>query len=147
MAIIPPSIQNPESRVLILSQHRPPIAGSSWEFPAGMVDEGEDGLDAGAREFSEETGIQVGPESLIPLGNFNSSPTLASDFVHAYALVLPSDFNTDSVTVQVEEIEDYEWLTISDILERSLTNSDYSVTIPSMLFRARKLGLIEPLGL
>tara|TARA_Y100000034_G_scaffold135637_2_gene208374 strand:- start:2268 stop:2918 length:651 start_codon:yes stop_codon:yes gene_type:complete len=45
--------------LVVINQYRPPIGQFIYELPAGLVDEGEDPVDAGLREFKEETGMEV----------------------------------------------------------------------------------------
>lgn len=48
-------------RLVLIRQYRFPIGGYVYEFPAGLVEPGEDMLSAGIREMYEETGLQFAP--------------------------------------------------------------------------------------
>ncbi len=48
-------------RVVLIRQYRYPIGGFVYEFPAGLVEEGEDLLQSGIREMFEETGLVFTP--------------------------------------------------------------------------------------
>ncbi|MBR3974033.1 MAG: NUDIX hydrolase [Oscillospiraceae bacterium] len=50
-----------KDKVVLIRQFRYPINGFVYEFPAGLVEPGEDMLDAGIREMYEETGLQFIP--------------------------------------------------------------------------------------
>ena len=50
-----------KDKVVLIRQFRYPINGYVYEFPAGLVEPGEDMLDAGVREMQEETGLQFRP--------------------------------------------------------------------------------------
>ena len=50
-----------KDRVVLIRQYRYSIAGYIYEFPAGLVDEGEDFHAAGIRELKEETGLDFHP--------------------------------------------------------------------------------------
>ena len=45
-------------KVVLIRQFRYPINGYVYEFPAGLVEPGEDMLEAGIREMFEETGLE-----------------------------------------------------------------------------------------
>ncbi len=47
--------------VVLIRQYRYPLGGYVYEFPAGLVEPGEDMLEAGIREMYEETGLQFTP--------------------------------------------------------------------------------------
>ena len=71
----------------------------AWTIPKGIVDEGEELLDAARREFEEETGIRpTGP--FIPLGSVRQK---AGKVVHAWAWEGDADARTIvSNTARVE---------------------------------------------
>ena len=48
-------------KLVLVRQFRYPVNGYVYEFPAGLVEPGEDMLDAGIREMYEETGLQFTP--------------------------------------------------------------------------------------
>ena len=50
-----------KDKVVLIRQFRYPINGYVYEFPAGLVEPGEDMLDAGIREMQEETGLEFRP--------------------------------------------------------------------------------------
>ena len=57
--------------VTLVRQYRYPIDGYLYEFPAGLVEPGEDYHDAAVREMKEETGLDLQP---IPVDNFYAKP-------------------------------------------------------------------------
>ena len=50
-----------KDRVVLIRQYRYPLGGYCYEFPAGLVEEGEDMLEAAIREMYEETGLTFSP--------------------------------------------------------------------------------------
>ena len=46
----------PSNRVVLIRQYRVPVEAFCLECPAGLIDEGENALDAAVRELREETG-------------------------------------------------------------------------------------------
>ena len=50
-----------KDQVVLIRQYRYPIDGYVYEFPAGLVEPGEDMLEAGIREMFEETGLEFYP--------------------------------------------------------------------------------------
>lgn len=51
-----------KDKVVLIRQYRYPIGGYVYEFPAGLVEEGEDLLTSGVREMYEETGLTFTPK-------------------------------------------------------------------------------------
>lgn len=50
-----------KDKVVLIRQYRYPIGGYVYEFPAGLVEPGEDLLQSGIREMQEETGLTFTP--------------------------------------------------------------------------------------
>ena len=55
-----------KDKVVLIRQYRYPLGGYVYEFPAGLVEEGEDMLQAGIREMYEETGLTFTPVNAGP---------------------------------------------------------------------------------
>ena len=51
-----------KDRVVLVRQFRYPLGGYCYEFPAGLVEKGEDMVQAGIREMYEETGLTFVPK-------------------------------------------------------------------------------------
>ena len=51
-----------KDHVVLIRQYRYPLGGYCYEFPAGLVESGENMLEAGIREMYEETGLTFVPK-------------------------------------------------------------------------------------
>ena len=51
-----------KDKVVLIRQYRYPIGDYVYEFPAGLIEPGEDTLSAGIREMYEETGLSFSPK-------------------------------------------------------------------------------------
>jgi ADP-ribose pyrophosphatase len=69
-------------RIPVVRQFRPIVGRETLEFPAGLVDPGEDVVAAAAREFGEETGCVAGP--LTHLGSHFSDTGRLTNRTHAF---------------------------------------------------------------
>ena len=66
--------------LIMVEQFRPGAEIMSLEFPAGLIDEGEDPLVAGVRELEEETGYHAGAARVI--GSIFPNPAIQSNRLH-----------------------------------------------------------------
>lgn len=61
---------------LLVSQFRPPIGKTIWQFPAGLVEKGDSLVGAASRELGEETGYKT--DKLVKLGLIYPDPGIIS---------------------------------------------------------------------
>ncbi len=78
--VVPVTDQN---QILMVSQYRHAAREHFYEFPGGVVDEGESFEVAAQRELTEETGYQAG--SLVYLGSHFPNPALQENQLHIFA--------------------------------------------------------------
>jgi 8-oxo-dGTP pyrophosphatase MutT (NUDIX family) len=88
--------------VLLIKQYRHGIQDVIWEFPGGVVDEGESPLEGVRRELLEETGYTT--DKIIEVGKFFPDPSLQSNKMYAFLAL-----DVEKVAIQhlddAEEIE------------------------------------------
>jgi 8-oxo-dGTP pyrophosphatase MutT (NUDIX family) len=88
--------------VVLIRQYRHGARVAVWEFPGGVVDDGENPLDGARRELAEETGYTA--STLIEVGRFYPNPALQTNLMYAYLA-----FDTEKTSVQhLDEAEDIE---------------------------------------
>ncbi|MDO5133709.1 MAG: NUDIX hydrolase [Eubacteriales bacterium] len=56
-----------KDRVVLIRQFRIPLGGYLYEFPAGLVEKGEDYRSSAVREMHEETGLEFTPVNADPM--------------------------------------------------------------------------------
>jgi ADP-ribose pyrophosphatase len=67
--------------ILGVMQHRPAIAQTTWELPAGLIDEGETPLEAAKRELAEEVQLTGDLEFIT---QFYTSPGFTNEKLYVF---------------------------------------------------------------
>ena len=96
----------------------------AWSFPKGEADPREELVAVARREFTEETGIEVSDETMIPLGTVTQR---GGKIVHAWAVAGDADeesLESNSFTMEwppgsgleaeFPEIDRYAWATVEE---------------------------------
>jgi ADP-ribose pyrophosphatase len=86
--------------VVLVRQYRHAAQGVFWEFPGGVVDDGENPLDGARREMQEETGYTT-TSNIIEIGRFYPNPALQTNQMYGYLAY-------DAEKTAVQELDDAE---------------------------------------
>lgn len=91
-----------KQEVVLVKQYRHGAQNVVWEFPGGVVEDGEDPLDGVRRELLEETGFTT--SKIIEVGNFYANPALQTNLMYGYLA-----YDAEKTDVQkFDEFEDIE---------------------------------------
>lgn len=96
---------------LLIKIYRYPVDADLWEFPAGLVEPGEDPVDTATRELQEETGLTAISAKLI-----GTQFPVAGVISDTFYTVLAEVREDAKLTLQAEEgILDSMWVTLDDL--------------------------------
>ncbi len=97
-----------QNQILLVRQFRSAAAIIMSEIPAGLLNIGEDPMQAAIRELQEETGYK--PGKIEPLGGFYAAPGYTTEYIHLFVATeliesrLPADedefIEVDHVTLE-----------------------------------------------
>ncbi len=90
----------PSGKFLLIKVYRHPVKRYLWEFPAGLIEDGESPEVAGGRELMEETGVR--PTSVELIGSQTPVSGLIGDVFYSVLLGIP-EVTVKDVSLQGEE--------------------------------------------
>ena len=102
-----------------------------WNLTCGMVDAGEEEIDAIVREIKEELGIEVSPENAV-YGGRSVMRALFADIwlVHA-------DFDVEDCTLQKDEVAMIKWVSgdelVSTLFKSPCKTGEYKKIVESLI--------------
>ncbi len=88
---------------VVLKEYRYPIKQWSYEFAAGIIDEGEEPIAAATREVKEETGYIA--DKIISLGEFYPSFGATNEVIHLFYAKCNSQADTEKELMELIECE------------------------------------------
>lgn len=99
----------PSGRIILVRQYRPPADSLVLEFPAGLINPGEDPAQAAVRELREETGYKGMIVKIIP--DSYSSPGMSSEMIRQ-VLMEADETSQGELVTEFDEAEDIETLLV-----------------------------------
>lgn len=118
----------PDDEYILVRQFRPPAGKYIIEFPAGLIDPGEDPAASAVRELFEETGYQGRITRIFEPGY--SSPGLSGELAtfvfmeidgEQYRNMIPETHQEDSENISVFKVKSSE---LYDFLQQAIANGD-----------------------
>jgi len=104
----------PNNKIVLVKQFRFGIEDTTIEIPGGLVEPGEDSLEAVKRELTEETGYSA--DGFESLGKVYSNPVFQNNLIHHY--IAYHAVQTDGQSLDPAEDIDIMTMDISDVLKR-----------------------------
>lgn len=92
-----------ENELVILKQFRPAINDYIYEFPAGLIDDGEEIEEAAIRELYEETNLRIVSSEIILKPSY-TSVGMSDESVAVVKAIVEGDLSSDNIE-EDEEIE------------------------------------------
>ena len=107
---------NPETREIFIGHHK---KANLWLSPGGHIEEGEFILDTLVREFGEELGVEISPDSLdtpfiLTVTEIDNPPQVCREHYDIWYLV-PT--NGDGFSVDYREYHETRWVTLEEARE------------------------------
>lgn len=92
--------------LVLVKQYRPPLDAVTLEFPAGLIDEGEDSVTAALRELREETGFVARASDVTSTSrSLCVEPGLTNSCVHFVCVHVDEGARGEQIQDETEDIE------------------------------------------
>ena len=109
-------ILNSEGKILSIRRSKTDNAAFAWDLPGGLIDKGENLVDAILREVKEEVYIEISKPEILDVFASTSA-------VNGYFVCIGYKAQALSADVKLSwEHDQYEWLTKEEFLEREAKN-------------------------
>lgn len=129
--VVPVDSRDGKPCFLMVRQWRHGSSRVSLEFPGGVVESGEDPLEAAKRELLEETGFQA--ERVIPLGTVNPNPAFMANRFHVFLAEGLSSVKEQEL--DHDEIVHFEHVSVEEAESALLSDPDAHALMQVALFR------------
>ena len=121
-------------KVLMVSQYRKPYDEMVLEVPAGKLEKGEEPLETGKRELSEETGYKA--EKFTYLGKYYPTPGYCSEIISLY---LAEDLSFVGQNLDPGEFVQVEKIPLSELVEMVMNNEIPDAKTAIAILKADKI--------
>lgn len=112
-----------DGKVVLIRQYRLTIDSWEWEFPAGVIDEGESQEQAAVRELKEETGYLAGKVTNLGFCYASQGSTNEKNYLYAIECTTKKEMALDGaekIEVHLLNEEDVDSMIDNDIIHHSM---------------------------
>ncbi len=120
--------------IYLVEQYRHPNSHIILETPAGKLEKGEDPLEAGKRELSEEVGITA--KKYYDLGKFFPTPAYCSEIIYLYAA---TELSESSQNLDEDEFLNIKRYSVDEALQMILDNKISDGKTQALILKVAKL--------
>jgi len=130
----------PDRRIVMVEQYRHGLGRTSLELPSGVIDPGEQPLEAAVRELYEETGYRA--KDWLKLLEVSPEPSRSTHRAHFFVAFGAEPFGAASP--EASEVIDVRVLSVRELLDGlNEGRIDHAAHIGAILL-AEKRGLLKP---
>jgi ADP-ribose pyrophosphatase len=128
-------------QILLVEVHRRPLGRTLLELPRGFGDPDEAPVETAVRELREETGVLVGTDQLLPLGQVAPNGGILESVVELFLVQLDESAQPLAPT-DTDEISSARWIPVGDVLTMAAEGVIIDAFTLTALLRALLRGLL-----